>query len=416
MKEKSFNDDMQCVILFVADSNGCYPVPASKGGAVSTLVEQLVEGNEKKQLIDMTVVSYYDDKAFELSKKYPHIHFVWVRVPWLIQKLDKILYTFVSSCTHIKASSFKSLISLMFYTFKSSLFIKRRKNATVILEHNIPMVWMIKLSHFKGKYFHHLHNIPRTNAKCKSALAECSQFLCISKYMADDIMNSLSPIGPVPQEKVKLLFNCIDTSLFHPLERSTLTINKTTYGIKEHSKVVVFAGRITWEKGIDKILEALDFLKRNDVELLIVGDMNMDAHEKNPYSFKLLNMAEKHREKIHFTGYVAHDKLPELYNMADIAVLPSMWEEPAGLTMIEAMACGTPVITTRSGGIPEYVGDAAIILERNQKLSREIAKYIDLFLNDGTMYDDYSKRGVKRIQKLFSSSDYIDKFVKIINN
>lgn len=414
MMVKSFNVDMQKVILFVADSNGCYPVPASKGGAVSTLVELLVEGNNKKQLIDMTVVSYYDKKAFELSKKYPHIHFVWVRIPWVVKMLDKIVYSLVSSFTHIKTSSFKSLMSLMYYTFKSSLLIRCRRDDIVVLEHNIPMVWMIKLSHFNGRYFHHLHNIPRTSAKCKSGLGKCSDFLCISQYMAEDIVSSHNPIGPVPLYKVKLLFNCIDTSLFHPIEPSKLTVSKDSFGISASSKILLFAGRITWEKGIDKILEALDFIQTANVELLVVGDMNMDAKEKSPYSQKLLEMSRKHEAKIHFTGYIAHNKLPELYNLTDIAILPSMWEEPAGLTMIEAMACGTPVITTRSGGIPEYVGDAAVVLDRDQNLSQNIAKNVDLLLGDKRIYNEYSLRGIKRIQSHFSSEDYIDKFVRLI--
>lgn len=414
--EKSFDVDMQNVILFVADSNGCYPVPASKGGAVSTLVELLVEGNEKKQLINMTVVSYYDKKALELSKKYPHIHFVWVRIPWLVKMLDKILYSFVSSCTHIKASSFKSMVSLMYYTVKSSFLIRRRKDDIVVLEHNIPMVWMIKLSNFKGRYFHHLHNIPRTKAKCKSGLARCSDFLCISQYMVDDIMSNQNPLGPVPKDKIKLLFNSIDTSLFHPIDISELSLSKASFGISDSSKIILFTGRITWEKGIDKILEAFDYIQSANVELLIVGDMNMNRKEKSPYSQRLLSMSKKHESKIHFTGYIAHNKLPELYNLADIAVLPSMWEEPAGLTMIEAMACGTPVITTRSGGIPEYVDDAAVVLDRDQRLSQNIAKSVDLLLRDKRMYDDYSLRGIKRIQSHFSSEDYIDRFVKLIEN
>ena len=69
------------VCVFVADSNGCYPVPASKGGAVSTLAELLVAGNETKKILDMTIVSYYDKPAVELAKKYPSIRFVWIKIP-----------------------------------------------------------------------------------------------------------------------------------------------------------------------------------------------------------------------------------------------------------------------------------------------------------------------------------------------
>lgn len=411
---KSF-DVMKKVALFVADSNGCYPVPASKGGAVSTLVELLVDGNNQKQLVDMTIVSYFEEKAFELSKKYPNIHFIWVKVPRLVKDMDKAFFTMVSKFTHLKATSFKSLFSLGYYTFKSSRLIQRNKYDTIVLEHNIPQVWMIRWSGFKGKYFHHLHNLPRTNAKCMDALNKCSKFLCISQYMVDDIMREDSPIGPVSKERSKILFNCIDTSLFRPIDKDQLTIKKEDFDIAPNSHILIFAGRITWEKGIDKILEALDFVKTPNVELLIAGGAMMFSSDKTSYSVKLQDMAKKHKGKIHFIGYIAHDKLPELYNLADIAVLPSMWEEPAGLTMVEAMACGTPVITTKSGGIPEYVGDAGIVLERDEELPRNIAANIDMLLAEKCFSHTLRNKGIERVRNNFDSSDYINKFCEAIS-
>lgn len=405
---------MKKVVIFVADSNGCYPVPASKGGAVSTLVELLIQGNNKKQLVDMTLVSYYDEKAYELSKEYSNIRFVWIKIPRLVKFLDKMVFELISNFTHLKASSFKSLIALAYYTLKSSRLIKKGNFEAVILEHNIPMVWMIRLSGFKGKYFHHLHNLPRTNAKCMKALDACSKFLCISQFMVNDIMDKKSSIGPVSVNRTQLLFNCIDTSLFKPIDKSNLTVKKEKYGIKENSYVLIFAGRITWEKGIDKIFESFDYLKTKNVELLVIGDIAMANQEKDPYAEKLVKMAQKHKDQIHFTGYVQHDKLPEFYNLADIAVLPSMWEEPAGLTMVEAMACGTPVITTHSGGIPEYVGDAGIILERDENLSRNIALSIEKLITDSELFQSYRKNGIKRVRDNFSSSNYIDKFCNIV--
>ena len=405
---------MKKIVIFVADSNGCYPVPASKGGAVSTLVELLVEGNNRKQLVDMKLVSYFDKKAFELSKKYPNVHFIWIKVPWIVKLMDKILFSMISKFTNLKATSFKSLVSLLYYTFKSSRIIKKLNFDAVVLEHNIPQVWMIKWSGYNGKYFHHLHNLPRTNAKCMDALNKCTKFLCISQYMVNDIMSEDSPIGPVSLKRTKILFNCIDTSLFRPIERENLKVNKADYGIDVDSRVLLFVGRITWEKGIDKVLEAFDYIKHKHVELLVVGDMAMALQEKSPYADKLIKLGEKYQGRIHFTGYVEHDKLPELYNLADIAVLPSMWEEPAGLTMVEAMACGTPVITTHSGGIPEYVGDAGIILERDKNLSRNIALSIEKLITNPELFQNYRKKGIKRVRDYFSSSNYIDKFCNIV--
>lgn len=404
---------MKSVCLFIADSNGCHPVPASRGGAVSTLVELLVEGNNSKKLVNMSVVSYYDEKAYELSKQYNNINFIWIKIPKIIKIFDSILLWTVTSLTKLKAESFKSIPSLIYYTWKSSLLLKKRNYDTIVLEHNIPMVWMIRWSGFKGHYFHHLHNIPRTNAKCRKGLECCSGFICISQYMANDIMKETSPIGPVPNNKVKLLYNCIDTNLFRPIRNDDNVFKKEDFGINSASKVLLFTGRVTWEKGVDKVIESLKYVNFRDVELLIVGAFMIDD-EKDPYSKHLKELSRTYERKIHFTGYISHNKLPYLYNLADIAVLPSMWEEPAGLTMLEALACGTPLITTKSGGIPEYVGDSAIILSRNDALPQEIARSVDLLLSDEGLYNSMSIKGMNRVKKLFSCDDYIDKFCNII--
>lgn len=402
------------LLIFIADSNGCYPVPASKGGAVSTLVELLVAGNEIKKLVDMTVISYYDEKAFELSRKYPSIKFIWIKTPVLVKWMDKAIYSILSCFPKVHATSFLSFLTLLHYTFKASQLLRKRKNETVVLEHNIPMMWMIKWSGFKGKYFHHLHNIPRTNAKCMEVVSKCNGYICISQFMADQIMSYKNPIGPVPAEKVALLYNCIDITLFHPIEHLDQFALRTKYNLSPNSKIIVFSGRMTWEKGIDKLLDSLDFIQTENVEVLIVGSLLMTCNKTDTYIERLQKKAQQYKEKVHFTGYIQHDKLPELYNLGDVAVLPSMWEEPAGLTMLEAMACGTPVITTRSGGIPEYVGNAAIILERDENLKMSIAKSIDKLLNDNEYYQDMRKQGIERIQKYFNSDCYINKFVDII--
>lgn len=83
------------VLILTADSNGGYPVPASKGGAVSTLIEHLVEGNNQKKLCEMQVVSLFDEKAYCMSKKYNDISFIWIKVPRFYKFLDKCTFNFV---------------------------------------------------------------------------------------------------------------------------------------------------------------------------------------------------------------------------------------------------------------------------------------------------------------------------------
>ena len=379
------------------------------------MVELLIAGNEEKKLLDMTVVSYYDEEAVRLSRKYPSIKFIWIKTPWMLRAVDKMIYGFLSKFKGIHATSFLSLMALTHYTMKSSMLLRKEHFNIALLEHNFPMIWMMKWSGYKGKYYHHLHNIPRTNAKCKWGINRCNGFICISQFMAKEIMSEHNPIGPVPAEKIHLLYNTIDTNLFKPIPDLDTASLREKMGLASNSKVLIFAGRLTWEKGIDKLLQALDYIKTADVEVLIVGSLSFKVENTDSYLSELQSMAKKHLDIVHFTGYIEHDELPKLYNLADIAVLPSMWEEPAGLTMLEAMACSTPVITTRSGGIPEYVGDSAIVLERNSQLPLNIAKAIDSLLSNKQEYEDLRSKGIRRIRLNFNSSNYIDQLANVIN-
>ena len=109
------------ICFLVADSNGAFPVPAAKGGAVSTLVEQLIEENSKNKFADLTVISFYNNKAKQIAKKYKNVEFIWIKVPNKYKFLDKTLYKMVKKFfKNKKAISYKSIFSLLFYIKKSS--------------------------------------------------------------------------------------------------------------------------------------------------------------------------------------------------------------------------------------------------------------------------------------------------------
>ena len=77
------------------------------------------------------------------------------------------------------------------------------------------------------------------------------------------------------------------------------------------------------------------------------------------------------------------------------------------------MACGTPVITTDSGGIPEYVGKSAVVLKRNTNLVSDIARNITNLLNDKELYELYRSEGLSRVQ-LYNSNNYAEELRKIL--
>ena len=400
--------------ILTADSNGCFPVPASKGGAVSTLIESLVQENSEKGLVELTIFSYYDETAYKESKKYSNVNFIWVKVPKYIKRLDNLFYKIVKQRSAVKAISYKSIFSLLYYIKYVSKYLKKNQFDKLILENNIPIAWIIQLSHYSGQYYYHLHNVPRINAKCKKVFDNCAGYLCVSKYVAHQIESKDNPIGPIGLEKTKVVYNAIDTDLFKPYSldhKKTIRhqINNK-YSISPNDKIILFTGRISKEKGLDVLLDALKKVKVDNYKLLIVGSIMHGANEKSDYVDLVKHKAHEISPHVLFTGYIAHDKLADYYNAADVAVLPSTWEEPAGLTMVEALSCGTKVITTNSGGIPEYVQHYAVVLNKAENLKDKLSHAIDASLINDTLVDRYETYSY--IKTNFSTQKYLERVVK----
>ncbi|MBO7046110.1 MAG: glycosyltransferase family 4 protein, partial [Prevotella sp.] len=117
-----------------------------------------------------------------------------------------------------------------------------------------------------------------------------------------------------------------------------------------------------------------------DCKLLIIG-ASAYGKDKQPTPFieKLEEETESIKDSVLYTGYVEYNDIPSYLKAADIAVVPSMWEEPFGLTVVEAMAAGLPLITTRSGGIPEICEGIATIVERDNIVDNLAAAILDLY-------------------------------------
>ena len=105
------------VLILTADSNGGYPVPAVRGGAVSTLIEHIVSENNRKQLCDLEIVSFYDKNAqIKACQQYPKIKFTWINTPKILKLLDLCAFNFVRILRkNKKAISFRSPFSLLWY-------------------------------------------------------------------------------------------------------------------------------------------------------------------------------------------------------------------------------------------------------------------------------------------------------------
>ena len=401
------------IAIFIADSNGAFPVPAVKGGAVATLVEHLVKEGNKDNDNKLTIFSYYDKNAFNISKKYSNIEFIWIKRPMIIKAFDRILFKGIQVLRKNKKSiSYATVFSLCWYILKCSIHLRKNNYDKVILENNIPIAWIIKLSRYTGDYYYHFHNIPRINAKCKDVFAKCKGMLCVSKFVASQIKSKENAIGPVREEQIKILYNCIDTEIFKikDYDKCKKQIVKK-YHLPVNKKIIVYVGRLSKEKGIDVLLQACKKLDREDYIVLIVGSFIQGVKAKDSYEDELLKLANDLKGKVYFTGYANQEDLPTIYAGSDVVVLPSMWDEPAGLTMVEAICCGANLITTKSGGIPEYItNDDAILLERNT-IDRYMTFYVDQILTQCR----HSKKNVDICNDKFSTMNYYREFISILN-
>ena len=176
--------------------------------------------------------------------------------------------------------------------------------------------------------------------------------------------------------------------------------------------VLLFSGRINNEKGIEELISAMNIIGRDyPIKLLVLGGSFYGITDNNnPFISKLREMAEPVKDKIIFTGFIPYKEMPSYLRLTDVAVLPSTWDEPFGLTMAEAQAMGLPIITTRRGGIPEVVSEKnAIMLDTDEHFIENLANAILDLYKHPEKREDMAKASLER-SKLFDKETYAKNF------
>ncbi len=212
-----------------------------------------------------------------------------------------------------------------------------------------------------------------------------------------------------------MLRNGIDESKFNiklTSEQEAELRNK--YNIGKDDRILLFTGRIVREKGVKELITALKQVQYKNYKLLIVGAALNDLNSKTPYEIEIEELVKTMKEKVIFTGFIKYEKIPQIYHLADIAVLPSMCEDAAPLAVIEALLCGLPIITTVSGGIPEYAtGGSAILIERDSNLIDNLAKEIQALLVDDLRRKEMSKKAFE-VSRDLTLEIYYQNFIRFL--
>ena len=185
----------------------------------------------------------------------------------------------------------------------------------------------------------------------------------------------------------------VDLATFRPDPVARRDIRESL-GWAPHHAVVGFTGRFVQEKGIATLLAAFA-QSTMPWNLLFVGGGDMQP--------LIDTLRLQHPSRVRAVSGVKHDDMPAYLNAMDLLCAPSRttpwWREQFGRMLIEAMACGVPVVASSSGEIPHVVGDAGVLVPEDGPASWRDA--IERLLSDGTLRDDYSARGMERARTMF---------------
>lgn len=206
------------------------------------------------------------------------------------------------------------------------------------------------------------------------AVEKCKKIINISSDNKEEIINKF------PNAKNKIIFikNGYNSQDFYKDDVAKKDVLKKYSIDKEYEKIILFVGRISKMKGLDVLFEAAKIYENEDVLTLIAGD--------GDYCKELIELQkELGLKNIIFLGSKEHEELRDLYNIADVLVLPSR-KEALPLVAIEAFACGTPAIITNLPGIEEIVQkDVGFIFEMDN--AEMLAEKINLIINKEVIFD-----------------------------
>lgn len=200
-------------------------------------------------------------------------------------------------------------------------------------------------------------------------------------------------------QNIKVIQNGIDIDVFRPKEN--LDSLKDFYNIKD--KFIILGVASTWDKkkGLFEFIR-LSKLLNDDQKIMLVG-VSQKQKKELPSSIIAIERTENVQQ------------LADLYSLADVFVNPTL-EEALGLTNIEAQACGTPVITYKSGGSPETISESTgIIIEREN--TEELVNAINIIKAKGKKFYSANcrKRAVSNFNKIDRYHDYIELYKEIFS-
>jgi len=213
---------------------------------------------------------------------------------------------------------------------------------------------------------------------------QAAAILTISEHSKRDLVETLK----VSPDKVHVTYLAASPR-FHPVAIADIYDAREQYAI--HKPFILSVGTLEPRKNITRLVQAFAQLNRTDYQVIHVGPKGWQYDDI---------LAEAQRlglqDTVRFLGHVPLDDLVKLYNAASLFVYPSLYEG-FGIPVLEAMACGCPVITSNTSSLPEVAGDAAILIDPTD--TQQLADAIQRVLEDRPLADSLNEKGLANARR-----------------
>lgn len=411
MVTNSSPDKLQDANLLVISSSFPQKPETHEGGFVFELVRRL------------------DSTSFKSLVLCPHFYNAPIHEYWPPVRIFRFPYFFPTRYEQLAYGSgmafnirknpfiIFSVPSFFFFEFLFSLYFAKKNPISLINTH-----WLIPQG-FVGGVIHHFLNIPHIATVHGSDLGIIKKHPILHLFCRFIVKNAnfvtvnstyiqrqLIDVVPESVEKVLIIPMGIDIKKFSPV---SIVITKKQY---KKGKIILCVGRLVNVKGIMYLIDAMpEILHRQPYTILFIIGLGPE------YTSLVKQTKDLHLEdKIFFLGKISQDDMPSYYRSADLFILPSIEvdgiTEALGVVLLEAMACGCPVIGSNVGGIPDIITDGVNGFLVPEQDSGAIAEKIVILLSDTKLAEQFRQAGYETVRERYSWDEISRQFSAIYSH
>lgn len=403
-------------INVILASGSRHTIPPSKNSPGVPRIIETLSGNDTAY-ITYKVISKYDasleGKDYNKSK-YLHIkptfwnRFFETILNYVPQRIKKRIYGYTLTDRIVYYEGIKRLI-------------KKEKPDVIITFMHFHLFKKLCKVHPKAK---HIYFFRSTDLKLRLGddnidflLKNSSGFLANTKSPIDEL-KALSPNLKFPTETIYNSVNLNDFS--DKINEDHSKQYRKKINLEPSDFVIGYAGRLSEEKSLIELLEAVNYLKNKGlkIHLLIAGSLEIETTPNESYYNEMVNYAKENlSNQVHFLGWLPNEKLYEFYNALDLGVLLSKYSEGNSMFLLESLSMGTPMIATSIGGNLEMItdGENGFLIDI-ENVKQNLIQKLETLMHTRAQLKQMSVNAINYIKQHHTNDIMVDKFNNFMQN